>query len=523
MDNTAASSRNIEPVDQPTTYREVETKFRVDDKFAMPDLSLTGGRAVAQPVVNLVATYFDTDDLRLARSGVTLRRRTGGGDEGWHLKLPAGTTDARDEVRLPLSASRANKVPPPLEQLVVGLTRAMPLVVRGKQRTQRTPYLVSDRDGLLCLEVVDDKVAITAGPLAGFKYREVEVEVLEESDLQPLVVEMLRDAGAHPSESKSKGVRTVAGDEALQPIVPAPERARPKDAAGLAVTGHIRTHVSALLAQDVRVRQGLPDSVHQFRVAARRLRSGLQAFGPLLDEEWARHARGELGWIAGVLSAARDREVLEVRLFAAIRALPGDLDRAAAFVAVQDHLEAELVVANDQIAATLQSDRYLTLLDSLVAAASSPPLTDLAREPARRVLPPLVNKRWKKLAREASRLHDELQGHDDHWHETRKTAKKARYSVEACIPVFGSPAKKLAKQLEVVTELLGEHQDCAVAADTIAALVTKETGPRAAFALGALYASQRRRIVETRHQFVEAWPHISHTEWRKWLKGSNAQ
>ena len=523
MDNIAASSRNTEPVEQPTTYREVETKFSVDDAFAMPDFSLTGGRVEPQPVINLAATYFDTDDLRLARFGITLRRRTGGGDEGWHLKLPTEINDARDEVRLPLTAGRANKVPRPLEELVLGFTRAATLVVRGKQRTRRTPYLIFDRNGLSCLEVVDDKVAITDGPLAGLKYREVEVEVLAASDLQPLVSEMLRDAGAHTSESKSKGVRAVAGDETLQPVVPSPERARPKDAAGLAVSAHIRTHVSALIAQDVRVRQGMPDSVHQFRVTARRLRSGLQAFGPLLDEGWARHNRGELGWIAGVLSAARDREVLEERLFAAIRGLPGELDRAAAFVAVQDHLEAELVVANDQIAATLQSDRYLTLLDSLVSAAASPPLTKLADDPASQVLPPLVNKRWKKLAREAGLLHDELQGHDDHWHETRKTAKKARYSVEACVPVFGTPAKKLAKQLEVVTELLGEHQDCAVAAETVAGLVTKQTGPRAAFALGALYASQRQQTAAIRLQFVEAWPRISHSEWRKWLKGSDAK
>ena len=88
-------------------------KFSVDDGFAMPDLSLTGARVVRQPAVNLAATYFDTEDLRLARFGVTLRRRTGGTDEGWHLKLPDGNrTILADEVHLPLHAGRANKVPP---------------------------------------------------------------------------------------------------------------------------------------------------------------------------------------------------------------------------------------------------------------------------------------------------------------------------------------------------------------------------------------------------------------------------
>ena len=36
----------------------------------------------------LTAAYLDTDDLRLARWRVSLRRREGGTDEGWHLKLP---------------------------------------------------------------------------------------------------------------------------------------------------------------------------------------------------------------------------------------------------------------------------------------------------------------------------------------------------------------------------------------------------------------------------------------------------
>jgi len=521
VDQSAPGPKTLGFVSEPATFREVECKFSVGDGFSMPDLTLTGTQVTAMPAISLSATYYDTDDLRLARHGVTLRRRTGGDDAGWHVKLPVGEADegVRDELRLPLTAAKGGKVPGELRQLLLGVTRGGLLRVQASQRTRRKPLLVHNRDGEPCLEVVDDSVSLTEGPLAGTKYREIEVEVIRDSDLQPIVTEMLLEAGAAPAMSSSKGVRAVAGDVELSPAPPLPERAKPKDSAGLAVTGHIRAHVIALVTQDIRVRRRLPDSVHQFRVAARRLRSGLQAFGPLLDQQWSERMRGELKWIASVLGAARDREVQEARLFAAIRKLPGDVDRAAAFVAVQDHLEGQLAVANEHIEATLQSKRYLVLLDALAAAAESPPLTASASEPANVVLPPLVRKRWKRLAHEANMLHDELQGHDKHWHETRITAKKARYSVEACIPVFGRPAKKPAKQLEVVTELLGEHQDCAVAADTVRSLITKDTGPQTSFALGALYATQRQRTAAIRHEFIEAWPLISHTEWRKWLKG----
>src|SRR3569623_1056147 len=94
-------------------HREVELKYAADDDYAMPSLvKLVAETAEAAlpadvPLSDGVAAehrrdavYFDTADLRLAAAGLTLRRRTGGDDAGWHLKVPAGTA-TRSEVRLP--------------------------------------------------------------------------------------------------------------------------------------------------------------------------------------------------------------------------------------------------------------------------------------------------------------------------------------------------------------------------------------------------------------------------------------
>ena len=113
---------------------------------------------------------------------------------------------------------------------------------------------------------------------------------------------------------------------------------------------------------------------------------------------------------------------------------------------------------------------------TLHAAAAHPQTTELATGKASAVLPPLAQASWRKLAKQGRRLHNELEGHDDHWHRTRITAKRARYTVEACVPVFGGPAKKFAKQLEYVTELLGEHQDAAIAAELVQQLGQKARG-----------------------------------------------
>lgn len=53
----------------------------------MPELvSVPGVGGVAPPVeVERVATYYDTGDLRLLSARITLRRRLGGVDDGWHL------------------------------------------------------------------------------------------------------------------------------------------------------------------------------------------------------------------------------------------------------------------------------------------------------------------------------------------------------------------------------------------------------------------------------------------------------
>ena len=76
-------------------HLETEQKYDADADFVLPEL---GGRRPAEPKrIYLSATYFDTDDLDLIKHQITLRRRVGGDDEGWHLKLPV-RKDTRQEI-----------------------------------------------------------------------------------------------------------------------------------------------------------------------------------------------------------------------------------------------------------------------------------------------------------------------------------------------------------------------------------------------------------------------------------------
>src|SRR3954466_12115915 len=100
------------------THAEIERKFELGDASTVPEL--VGVDVIAhetEPAASeLEATYFDTSDLRLARSGTSLRRRTGGSDEGWHLKL-APNGDSRTELQVPLFGASTD-VPKELRDMV---------------------------------------------------------------------------------------------------------------------------------------------------------------------------------------------------------------------------------------------------------------------------------------------------------------------------------------------------------------------------------------------------------------------
>ena len=73
---------------------ERELKLAAPDGFELPDL---GGEPLERRT--FTSTYYDTPDHRLARAGITLRRRVEHGKGLWQLKLPEGTARRELEQR----------------------------------------------------------------------------------------------------------------------------------------------------------------------------------------------------------------------------------------------------------------------------------------------------------------------------------------------------------------------------------------------------------------------------------------
>lgn len=500
---------------RPTTFREVERKVRVPEDFVLPEV---GGAVVgvvqarAGEPVTMVAAYHDTIDLRLIRWGATLRRREGGGDEGWHLKLPVEGAGAgvRDELGLPLAAGEVGHVPEEMADIVRAFAREAPLVHVSTVRTRRTPYALLDAEGTAVAELVDDHVEVVEDARVVRRFHEIEVEAAVADDgagaavLDGVVDLLLAGGGTPGTEGKAAAALGARAGGAPDVVVPPwPDAARPAAEAVRCVLAH---HVRKFLLQDVRVRRDLPDAVHQMRVAARTLRSALRTFSPLVDATWSERLRAELAWAADALGEARDTEVLLARLDEHAAALdPAQAERAVPVI--DAWLRARLEAAREAALAELRTERHVRLLTELVEAARAPRFTGRAQRRAANVFPPLVDKAWRKLGKAVEVL--EPDGPTEDWHRARIRAKRARYAAEAVAPVLGAAAERRAEALERVTDLLGDHQDASVAQVMLARLAGHtDVDGRTGFALGLLSAVEARREHEDRERFAEIWPGV---------------
>jgi CHAD domain-containing protein len=454
-----------------TTHLEVETTFEVEAGVELPDLGDVDEVAavVRVPTVRLVATYYDTEDLRLLHAGVTLRRRTGGGDPGWHLKLPAA--DGRLEVRLPLGRP-ATRVPAELVSLTRSIARRDELRVVARLTTWRSVERLLDADGRVLAEVALDDVV--AEPVAGAQrreWRELEVELVEgQRGLLDALTRLLAMAGARPAGVQSKIGRALGatpGDLPRPRPVPVDEDTTAPGTAGAAAVAYCRAQVDELFRVDPHVRLDTEDAVHRMRVASRRLRSALATFRPVLDRGAGDPLREELRWLGSALGEARDLEVLAEHLSARLEQVRRQ-DPTLVTAGAGEQLAAELQRRRGQALVgareALDSDRYLDLLDRLEAFSAAPPLTRRAGTQAR----PLLRRRLLADCRrvlDRAAAADRLDGAEQEaaLHEVRKAAKRARYAAEAMRPELGEAAARIQLRMKRVQEVLGTRQDQVVA------------------------------------------------------------
>lgn len=486
---------------------EVEKKYDVGDDAEVPHLAhLPGVARVGEPRVDaLEAVYFDTERLALAARGITLRRRTGGSDAGWHLKLPPETPEipedadaesgsepqSRRELRAPLG--QADVVPDSLLAHVLAYLRGDDPFPVVRLETQRTTYALYGGDGVHLADLADDRVsahalggaATEAAPGKAERtqqWREWELELVHGSpDLFPAAAGILTAAGARPAAHGSKLAKALRGTAAPTEsrAVPAPQPPQKKGPVSDLLVAYLAGQIREILANDPGIRLEKAEAVHDLRSATRRSRSALAAYRRLYSAATVRRLRDELKWLGQVLGSPRDAEVVLDRLRGHAAELPpGPASKAAA-----DRLEAELGNTLDTAYRKLQkallSDRYFRLLDDLEAFRDHPPVRPDGAAPARKAAGKLAGKAAKRLHRAARTAKRTRRGteHETALHQVRKDAKRLRHVAESIGPVHGKSAKKIAKAAHRQQKILGDFHDSVVARDLLAGLATAQDLP----------------------------------------------
>lgn len=459
-----------------TSMTETERKYEVDESTRIPDLTSLGDVLFEDPVT-LRAVYYDTSDGALAARLFTLRRRTGGKDEGWHLKtpIPEGRTEHHSPLETVEGDTQVHVPPRGLVDLVKAVVRDKELVEIARVTTVRTIVHVLGTDGSAVAEIADDQVSATdvhSGILR--LWREWEAELLDSAPRDPrgrravldAIEKILLEAGASPAKSASK-LAQATGRTSLAP--PRASRAGKAELSRSSTTLDVVTAIladltSALIAADPRARADDPDAVHTLRTIVRRLRAVLASFRGVLDPDVIDEVRGQLRQFGAVLGTVRDAEVRRLR---ALTLLEGGADGVEG-IRPDANLERRLVddalgeygALFTEMLVYLNSAEYFALLDDLDGLVARPPLTDLSTLPAGKELRYVLREQSKRARKRLERAES---GEIAALHEARKAARQLRYVAEALssgvAPIFGGKVRAIGDAAHEVQKVIGDHRD----------------------------------------------------------------
>ena len=391
----------------------------------------------------LVSTYYDTAERVLARHSLTLRVRKAGGRYIQTIKSAGkaaganggsmlGRGEWEDEVAGerpdPGAAQTGQFLPPGIGErlLPVFCTKvvrlAIPLApapdIRIEAAIDRGNIRVAERD--------------RAEPI-----REIELELLDgpATALYDVALKLLEIAPIRlePRSKSERGYRLSARARK-------PARAMHYGGVGLdaeasgevVLRGVGRACVTQLLGSEAAALAGKAEGIHQMRVALRRLRAILSAFGMLIPKERRSSLDAELRWLTGALGAARNLDVFAGDLIAPVK--KGEID-GPALARLGKAAERRRRTAHATARRAIRSTRYTALLlklmrwfdGSLWRGQPGEQSDERLGWPVRAIAPVLLDRRRSKARK---RSHGFAEQSPEQRHKLRISLKKLRYTTE---------------------------------------------------------------------------------------------
>ncbi len=447
-------------------------------------VAAAGGRDVSK--TSLVSTYYDTPDLALKRSGLTLRVRRQGNRFLQTVKSTRTNDDPlkRGEWEDELPSDQPDLAAPASGGKIRATIDEGALRPQFTTRVDRTAIELTRAGGTRVEAAIDRGEIRAAEGTASEPLSEVEFELKEGDpaalyafampllDIAPLRME--------PRSKSERGYRLIERPRVELPVHHAEDIDLKREMTAEEAFRRIgNAHLLMLSRNEAAALGGETEGVHQMRVAARRLRSLLSAFRPMLPDDQHRWANDELKWLAGELGPFRTWDVMEGSLISAVRrALPGDrsieaLRRAAGRQRDQAHLQAQAMIRSTRYAKSLLAlARWFELRGwreqpvTKQSAKLMAPVADIA--PA---LLSGLHKKALKRSRHFSRLSPEKR------HELRIALKKLRYGTEFFGSLYdGDDIGRYLKRVKPLQEKLGVANDVATLDGLLVSLAKSGAG-----------------------------------------------
>ncbi len=443
--------------------RELELKMDLDSVALRQVAEWLANRKRKTGVTQQLQTvYFDTRDFALRRQGISLRVRKVGDDYIQTIKFAAhngaGCFD-RSEWQTGVKGFLPNLAEARKTGLKAFRTKHLSTLIRKafEIRARRTIFALCDGGAQLEL-ALDECRILGKGHSTGFCELEIEVKQGKRNDLFRAARAIARvaplrlgfrtkaDRGYALTQGGQQDVYRAEGTD-LRPKMPA-ERAF-----------HMITHncLRQLVANVSGTLQGNGESLHQMRVAIRRLRASMSVFSEMVRDKDLPHLKAEFRWISRILGKARDLDVL---LDETLNSKP-DGSAKQGLAEMVRNFRAQRQQAYREVADALSSARFRTLIfDTLawvecgrwqrkrgalaIAQREQAIVTHAARE---------LRRRYRKLTRASADFKDLNPAAR---HRVRIRAKKLRYAVEFFGGVF--PGKKHAQHRQNLLSSLKELQ-----------------------------------------------------------------
>lgn len=484
---------------------EIEVKLRADPQsLAAVSASKLFAPAAGRPK-SLRSVYFDTGAFDLRHAGIVLRVRSGAG--GKHLmamKFDVARGNAlfhRHELEVEIEslapdiARFGKRTARRLKRLMHGL----PLEAKFETQVTRQVRNAVRRGSLIEAAFDEGAIVLPDGRKQELCELELELKSGSSADLFTLA---RRLAAEHPLRLDFTS-KSEKGFALLRAEAPSPVKARVLDISERTlVHGVLSGTLSHFTGNWAALRDGDDaESVHQLRVALRRMKTALRMFGHVMPADGIAELKRDAGRIGSAFGRARDLD--------ALLGLLSDSDLHAASGGILDPLLAE--TRRQRSEAFAQARQFLDShevtdfvlrAESFTAAIAARAITagDMtAREMADKMLGWLhrrVVKRGRKLAKQTA----------EERHRLRIALKDLRYGIEFLnsLCAHRGRAERMARAASALQDILGAGNDVVTGSALLKSLAAP-LGAKGAAAAGFAAGWFARDAAQGHAEVKAAW------------------